>query len=211
MKTRSLICRILCAALLLFTAAEATADKKNKNSEATVTDIHSLTKAENIATPAVPEKQHKPIADYMLREAQNILKQGYKVETERQGEVVVVTIPASDLFVPNSTRLEVSGQKLIEPFSAYLKTPNRFKVILAMHSDDTGSRSYLEQLTTARMQAVKTFLEKRSANPGQIAAYAVADDEPVCANSNIANRARNRRLEIYIIPDEELINQVKKR
>lgn len=211
MKTRSLIFRILCAALLLFTAAEATADKKNKNDEATITDIHSMTKAENIATPAVPEKLHKPIADYMLREAQNILKQGYKVETERHGEVVVVTIPASDLFVPNSTELEVSGQKLIEPFSAYLKTPNRFKVILVMHSDDTGSRSYLEQLTTARMQAVKTFLEKRSANLGQIVGYAVADDEPVCANSNIANRARNRRLEIYIIPDEELINQVKKR
>ncbi|MDE5934942.1 MAG: hypothetical protein K2G95_04140, partial [Muribaculaceae bacterium] len=138
MKIRSAICRLLCVTMLLMATVTANADKKKKD-EAQAIDIHNVTKAQNLAFPTVPEKQRKFIADYMLREAQNILKQGYRVETERQGEVVVVTIPASKLFAPNSTELEVSGQKLIEPFTAYLKTAGRFKVIVAVHSDDTGS------------------------------------------------------------------------
>lgn len=210
MKIRSAICRLLCVAVLLMSAIAASADKKKKD-EAQDIDIHNVTKAENLAFPAVPEKQRKFIADYMLREAQNILKQGYRVETERQGEVVVVTIPASKLFTPNSTELEVSGQKLIEPFTAYLKTAGRFKLIVAVHSDDTGSESYLNKITSERLQAVMTFLEKHSANPAQIVGYAMAGSEPLRPNSNIANRAVNRRVEIYIVPDTELIKQAGKK
>lgn len=200
---------------ILFTIASAfsffgvLADKKKEVPPAP--DIHAISKAENIGYPVVPEKYHKFIADYMLREAQNILKQGYKVETERNGEVIVVTIPASKLFLPNAFELEVSGQKLIEPFSAYLKTENRFKIIMAMHSDDTGSPSYLENLTGERLQAAMSFLENQSTHPEQIVGYAMASDEPIQPNSNIANRALNRRLEIYIIPGTELINQAAKR
>ncbi|MDE6164735.1 MAG: hypothetical protein K2F62_03945, partial [Muribaculaceae bacterium] len=61
------------------------------------------------------------------------------------------------------------------------------------------------------LQAVMTFLEKHSANPSQIVGYAMADSEPLRQNSNIANRAVNRRVEIYIVPDTELIRQAGKR
>lgn len=196
--------------LTAFIAVEAGAQKK-KGETTVAPDIHSVSKAENLSFPAVPDKQHKYISDYMLREAQAIVKQGYKVETERQGEIIVVTIPASSLFMPNSTQLEISGQKLLDPFMAYLKTEGRFKIILAMHSDDTGSASYLEKLTGDRLKAVMGYFEKHSEHHEQIAGYALADKEPVRPNSNIANRAQNRRLEIYIVPDQELLRQAGKR
>lgn len=210
MRIRSTIFRILCLIIAAFIAAEAGAQKK-KGEAAVAPDIHAVSKSENLSFPAVPEKQHKFISDYMLREAQAIVKQGYKVETERQGEVIVVTIPASSLFMPNSTELEVSGQKLLDPFTAYLKTEGRFKMLLAMHSDDTGSASYLEKLTGDRLKAVTSYMEKHYEHPEQIAGYALSDNEPVRPNSNIANRAQNRRLEIYIVPDQELLRQATKR
>ena len=210
MRTRSMIFRILCVILAVFIAAEAGAQKK-KGEVTTAPDIHAVSKSENLTFPAIPDKQHKFISDYMLREAQAIVKQGYKVETERQGEIIVVTIPASSLFMPNSTELEIAGQKLLDPFTAYLKTEGRFKILLAMHSDDTGSASYLEKLTADRLKAVMSYIEKHSDHPEQIAGYAMADKEPVRPNSNIANRAQNRRLEIYIVPDQELLRQATKR
>ena len=210
MRTLSVIFNILCIIALFSTAFDATAQKKKKG-DTTPTDIHAVSKAENLAYPVVSEKQHKNVADYMRREAQAIVKQGYKVETERNGEVMVVTIPASKLFLPNTTELEISGQKLLEPFTAYLKSAGRFKIIMAMHSDDTGSEAYLEKLTEERLKSVMDFIEKNSAHPEQIVGYAMASDEPLHPNSNIANRAKNRRLEIYIVPDEEIIKQAGKR
>ncbi len=94
---------------------------------------------------------------------------------------------------------------------AYLKTEGRFKIILAMHSDDTGSASYLEKLTGDRLKAVMGYFEKHAEHHEQIATYALADKEPVRPNSNIANRTQNRRLEIYIVPDQELLRQAGKR
>ena len=82
---------------------------------------------------------------------------------------------------------------------------------MAMHSDDTGSEAYLEKLTEERLKSVMDFIEKNSAHPEQIVGYAMASDEPLHPNSNIANRAKNRRLEIYIVPDEEIIKQAGKR
>lgn len=210
MRIRSAIIRLFCVLFAVFIAAEAGAQKK-KGEPSVAPDMHTATKAENLSFPAVPEKQHKFISDYMLREAQAIVKQGYKVETERHGEVIVVTIPVSSLFMPNSTELEISGHKLLDPFTAYLKTEGRFKVLVAMHSDDTGSPSYLEKLTSERLKAIMSYLEKHSEHPEQVAGYALSDKEPVRPNSNIANRAQNRRLEIYIVPDEELIKQAAKR
>lgn len=209
MKTLSMTFRIIIVMVTMIMASSAGVWAQKKKGATPPPDIHAITKAENIVYPAVPDKQQKFIADYMLREAQNIVKQGYQVETERNGEVVVVTIPASELFTPNSVDLEVSGQKLLEPFTAYLKSENRFKLLLAMHSDDTGSESYLETLTSERLKAVMDYIESHSAYHDRLIGYALAADEPVRPNSTIANRAKNRRLEIYIVPDEGLINQSK--
>lgn len=211
MKTLSAIFRIFIFALVAAISTDAAAQKKKAETVTTLPDIHAATKAENIAFPVVGEKLHKPLADYMLREAQAILKQGYQVETERQGEVIVVTIPASSLFMPNATTLEVEGRKLLDPFTAYLHTPGRFKILLAMHSDDTGSESYLTQLTTDRLKAVTDYIAAKTSDTSGLVGYAIGAKEPVRPNSNIANRACNRRLEIYIVPDEELLHQLAKR
>lgn len=169
-----------------------------------------LTKNENIALPEVPKRQQQAMRDYIHREAQALKRLGYMVEIERNGEVIVVTIPANKLFLPNDTRLMDSGKQLLETYLAYLKNEDRFKVILAMHTDDTGSPDYKTTLSEQRLNAVIDYMEANAAFPEQIEGYALADDEPITNNNTRIDRAANRRLEIYIVPSNGLISRLKK-
>ena len=40
--------------------------------------------------------------------------------------------------------------------------------------------------------------------------YGIGFDEPLFDNHSIVNRSRNRRIEIYIIPTQQLIDMAKK-
>ncbi len=40
--------------------------------------------------------------------------------------------------------------------------------------------------------------------------FAMSDDIPLVANDSFENRERNRRLEIYLVPGEKMIEKAKK-
>lgn len=60
------------------------AQKKDASQEQLV-DLSELTLNETLMLPDVPAKQTPYVKSYMKREAQALLKLGYKVETTRQG------------------------------------------------------------------------------------------------------------------------------
>lgn len=172
--------------------------------------IADFPKEENLSTPKVPQKKHEAVRNYMMHEARTLKNMGYHVEMMRDGEVMVITIGASELFEPNETSLIEKGQKKLDTLLAYLKKENRFKMILVMHTDDTGSPEYLYDLSEMRLNAVSSYLKSHALYPGQIAGYAMGSSEPLFTNNTRSNRENNRRLEIYIVPDEELITNLRK-
>lgn len=168
-------------------------------------------KANDLATPQVPARQKVAVADYMRREGQALIKMGYRAEKERQGEVIVVTLPAAQLFAPNDTTLMPAAHKLLQPFMAYMEHPDRFKIVVTTHTDDTGSPGYKEWLTNARLDALMAFIAANAVHPEVATGYAMADDEPLATNANRAGRAINRRVELYIVPDQGLLQRLKKK
>ena len=74
---------------------------------------------ETLLLPQVPQKQKQYIKEYMLREARALQKLGYTVETMRQGEVVVATVPCGRLFLPNDTTLMPSAGNELKHFLPY--------------------------------------------------------------------------------------------
>lgn len=174
------------------------------------TDIPTPSKTENMATPAVKPKQHDLVASYMKHEAKGLKNRGYSVETTRNDEVIVITIPNSNLFYPNETLLLESGKKKLAPLSAYLKTEDRFKLLVVTHSDDTGSKEYKDKLTGERMDAILEYLQSISNFPEMAYGYAMSDMEMRYSNDSRENREKNRRVEIYVVPAEGLIKKLKK-
>lgn len=170
-------------------------------------DISDLTLDQTLALPQVPEKLKPAIKEYMLREARALQKMGYEVETMRHGEIVIATISASELFAPNDTSLMSSASKKLANFIPYFRVPGRFKVILAMHSDDTGSEDYLEHLTQARILALYDYFDNHISNSQLLVGYPLGGSDPLVANDSRSLRAKNRRLEIYLMPGPALIEE----
>ena len=173
-------------------------------------DIYDLSLDDNLELPEVANtKQAERVRDYQYEVAVKLKKQNFDVELMRDNEVIVVTLPAGQLFAPNDTVLSQLGAVSLKPLLAYLKNPGFYKMLLVMHSDDTGSKRYTETLTRARVNAVFDWIDE-NASVDFVVPYALADTDPLVDNNSMDNRKRNRRLEIYLVPDEVMLAQAKK-
>ncbi|MDE5979096.1 MAG: hypothetical protein K2G84_03565, partial [Muribaculaceae bacterium] len=137
------------------------------------------------------------------------LKAGYKAETMRKGEIVIATIPTDKLFEPNDTALSKSAASLLKPFLPYFRVPGKFKVILALHTDASCSDTYLSSLAENRIVSLYDYFDSNASDTASLTGYPMAANEPLKDNNSRSNRAENRRLEIYIVPDKVLIEEMK--
>ena len=149
---------------------------------------------ENIRQPAVAPKHSKAVAAAMERLAVKLRHEGYNVSAVRSGEVIMVTLPCSLLFPPNSTSLSPKGE------------------IVAAHSDDTGDGLYADRLTADRANTVDDYFYRALGEQDSgIIPYGLGGDEPLMPNHGIENRAMNRRVEIYFVPTRAFIDKAKNR
>ncbi len=163
-------------------------------------------------------KQTDLVRKFQDREAKTVLLRNKAVgenspcaiDAIRNKEVLVVTIPANLLFGPNQTELLESADRYLEPFKRYLKEPDLYRVLTVMHTDNTGSEAYREQITVDRAQAVADWFENNALDTSYLFPFAMADDIPLVPNDSYSNREKNRRLEIYLVPGEAMVEKAKK-
>ena len=173
-------------------------------------DIYDLSLDENLELPEIKnDKQADKIQDFQLDMAVAFKKSNYDVEIMRDDEVIVVTIPASQLFDANDTVLNEIGQERLKPFLRMIKNPGFYKMLLVMHSDNTGSETYTLNLTRQRVNAVFDWFDEMG-SVDYVVPYALGDTEPIVDNNSVENRKRNRRLEIYLVPEKTMLQQAKK-
>lgn len=132
------------------------------------------------------------------------------VEAYRNKEVLLITIPANLLFAPNDTVLKNGASDYLAPIKRYLKDPDMYRVMLVMHTDNTGSTPYRDKLTEERVNAVFDWFEDSGADTHYLFSYAMGDDMPLYPNDSMDNRDKNRRLEIYLVPGKKMVDQAKK-
>lgn len=202
MKIRSIKFKICSTALLFFSAVSASAQTMDSNEPAEF-DIE-------LTTPAVPAKMAGVISDHMVRRWQSLIDRGYDVAMERDEQVVMATIPLDNLFGPNSTSLLESAGKVLEPFLEYTRHYGKYKILLAVHSDDTGSPNYRKALCEQRVISLYEYFERHGSNPAMVFGYAMGHEQPLVDDNSRKNRALNRRLEVYIVPGPDMIANSKK-
>lgn len=196
--------RMICALTLMCVSANAAWGVDEY--EITTPEQQLAQLKEDINTPAVSNKLKEPISKYMLAQARRLKNAGFKVETMRKGEVIVVTMSTDKMFAPNDTVLFQNIEERLKRFLPYLKTPGMFKMILAAHSDDTGSDVYQLHLTEARIMALYDFFELHGVDTSDIIGYPLGSVKPMVPNDTRKNRSINRRIEIYIIPGSGVIS-----
>ena len=175
-----------------------------------VEDIYDLSLDENLMTPEIKsDKQADRIQEYQYNMAVAFKKSNYEVEVMRDDEVIVITIPASQLFEPNDTVLSKLGEEQLKPFLRMVKNPGFYKMLLVMHSDNTGSEFYTLNLTRQRVNAIFDWFDENG-SVDYVVPYALGDTDPIVDNNSVENRKRNRRLEIYLVPEKTMLQQAKK-
>ena len=157
------------------------------------------------------------IQKFQAKEGKNRLLNGKynpsgecNVEAFRNKEVLLITIPAYLLFAPNETTLKKGAGDYLEPIRRYLKDPDMFRVMLVMHTDNTGSEEYRDKLTLDRVNSVFDWFEESGSNTSYLFSYALGDEMPLKPNDSMENRRQNRRLEIYLVPGKKMVEQAKK-
>lgn len=179
---------------------------KKKN----VVDIYELTLDDNIVTPEINnEKIADRIEDFQYEVAVKLKKHKLDVELMRDNQVVVITIPASKLFAPNDTSLTEVGKLTLKPILPFVSKPGLYKMLLVMHSDNTGSSSYTMNLTRSRVNSVFDWMSENG-SVDFVVPYALGDTDPAVDNNSVENRKKNRRLEIFLVPDEAMLAVAKK-
>ncbi|MDE6681988.1 MAG: hypothetical protein K2J87_01010 [Muribaculaceae bacterium] len=113
-----------------------------------IESLDELSFTEMINSVPLDEKSATLVRKFQDKEARERLlksygasKNGCNVENFRNKEVLLVTIPASKLFYPNSTELRPDASNFLNPIKRYLKEPDMYRVLLVMHTDNTGSEA----------------------------------------------------------------------
>lgn len=181
-----------------------------------VENLDDLSFTEMINSVALDKKSSQLIQKLQDKEGRNrhskeySPKTGCTVETYRNKEVLLITIPASKLFAPNEVEVRKDAAALLTPIKRYLKDPDMYRVLLVMHTDNTGSDKYREHITEERGNALFDWFADQGVDTRYLFSYALADDMPLVENNSMTNRAKNRRLEIYLVPGKKMLEQAKK-
>lgn len=116
---------------------------------------------------------------------------------------LVIALDSLSLFNSGSARLKPdAGRALVAALMAISAHPDK-RVLIAGHSDNTGNSVANQRLSEARAVAVRDWFMAMSKLPGShfgIQGYGAS--RPLVPNDSPQNKARNRRVEITLLPDE---------
>lgn len=189
----------------------STGDKKDEATATEHIDITKLTLDENLSIPELDNKEARKIRAAQSREMKRLRKARLTdLKLVRNYEVIKATLAASNLFLPNDTMLSDKADIFLRPFLSDLRIPDYYHVMVVMHSDDTGSESYCLDLTRARAHAVRNWFASHGGNTDCMVLYEAGPFAPVASNATMEGRARNRRLDIYLIPGEKMIDMARR-
>ena len=120
---------------------------------------------------------------------------------------VKVTFAEGILFKTGKADLSASSQKALSEFATSLQNTPDTNVQIYGYTDNTGSYAANERVANNRSNNVKSFLLNKGVAASRLAAVGVPMDGYLNDNATAADRAKNRRVEIYITANEEMVKQ----
>ncbi len=108
-------------------------------------------------------------------------------------------------FELNSAQLTVNAETILDGVAATLSSSPGFNVELQGHTDSTGSDSYNMNLSQKRAKSVKSYLVDRGVDGSRLTARGYGEEQPMASNDSREGRAQNRRVELKVLGDDELV------
>ncbi|MDR1406446.1 MAG: OmpA family protein [Tannerella sp.] len=136
---------------------------------------------------------------------QAALPDGTTVETANHGEALRLTFRTSVLFDANSSTLNEASRQTLRLLASHLNDHPGTLLRAFGHTDNTGLAELNRTLSLRRAKTVCDLLAANGVDPARMTFEGKGMHYPVADNSTEEGRARNRRIEIFILPGEEMI------
>jgi len=136
--------------------------------------------------------------------------EGAKVETVTDVnnlQAIKVTFDSGILFTTGKSDLNASSKSALLKFAASLKETPETDITIYGHTDNKGTRELNLKLSNDRAASVSSFLTANGIVKERMTTEGKAFDQPVADNATEAGRTQNRRVEIYIAANKQMIEQ----
>lgn len=148
------------------------------------------------------DKQQKQLQEELANQA--------KVEetTDQNGlRAIKVTFDGGILFPTGKYTLNPQAKADLTRFAASLQSNPDTDVKVLGFTDNTGSFAVNQRLSGERADAVLSYLVNSGVSPTRLSAQGIPMADYVASNETAEGRALNRRVEIYITANQEMIRQ----
>ncbi len=118
------------------------------------------------------------------------------------GAAMRLNLDSKVLFDTGKSELKSAGKEALKELANSIQILNRGSVIVEGHTDDVGGNDTNQKLSLARAKSVSSELKKLIPSPSfKWKEKGYGESKPIVENDSDINRARNRRVEILILPN----------
>jgi outer membrane protein OmpA-like peptidoglycan-associated protein len=107
-------------------------------------------------------------------------------------------IPTDISFDTNRSNIKPNFRPILDKFASSLVENPYSRVTIVGHTDSTGSDAINNPLSVNRAAQTRDYLASRGVASNRFNIDGRGSREPVASNDTESNRARNRRVEIYV-------------
>ena len=118
---------------------------------------------------------------------------------------IKVTFNSGILFPLNGIQLSDASRKELKEFAQKMSDLQDTDITIYGHTDNTGTAEVNERISRQRAEAVQSYLQSRGIASGRLSSQGLSYTDPVADNATAEGRAQNRRVEIYISANENMI------
>ena len=126
-------------------------------------------------------------------------------EVERRDDSLMVNFAGGILFDTDSSSLSPGGYDRLRTLAQTVSQYPKERLIIKGHTDSQGDDRYNQKLSEERANTVRSLLVAEGVSSARVSAIGFGSKMPVATNATAEGRQQNRRVEIEIRPDEEVM------
>ena len=151
------------------------------------------------------------IGNEMDKRARQIEQDLEGATVTRVGEGILVTFRSGILFDVNKADLKSAAKENIEQLTKVLERYDDTDIVIAGHTDSSGSSEHNHALSQRRAESVAAYARSHGVAESRIRIVGEGEDNPVADNETSNGRQKNRRVEVAIFANDKLRKRAEKK
>lgn len=135
------------------------------------------------------------------------------IGTELTGEGLLIRVRTDITFDSGSAQVKDHGKEVAKEIASFLYTDIPHEIVVNGHADDRpmNNAEYASNWELSTMRAIQfmyLLLEESDIDPKWYSARGYGEYRPQVPNTSEANRAINRRVEVLILPNHDIVDAI---